>query len=148
MMELIEALKKAQATTFALYLKAHNFHWNVEGPDFAQYHDFFANFYEEVYSAVDKIAEYVRTLDEYSPGSFERFQELSIIQGQTKIPRARLMIEELLENNNTIINLLNQTFASAEQENNQGIANFVAERLDAQAKHGWMLRSFLKDQRA
>ena len=145
---LSDDLKTLLATQYALSIKAQNFHWNVEGPDFAQYHDFFANFYEEVYSAVDRIAEYIRTLQEYSPGSFERFQELSIIQGQTKIPRARLMIEELLSDNGALIDLLNQTFVSAEQENNQGIANFIAERLDAQAKHGWMLRSFLKDERA
>ena len=145
---LSDDLKTLLATQYALSIKAQNFHWNVEGPDFAQYHDFFANFYEEVYSAVDRIAEYIRTLQEYSPGSFERFQELSIIQGQTKIPRARLMIEEVLSDNGALIDLLNQTFVSAEQENNQGIANFIAERLDAQAKHGWMLRSFLKDERA
>ena len=145
---LADDLKTLLATQYALSIKAQYFHWNVEGPDFAQYHDYFANFYEEVYSAVDPIAEYIRTLQEYSPGSFERFQELSIIQGQQKVPRARLMFEELLANNNTVIDLLNQTFASAEQENKQGIANFIAERLDAQAKHGWMLRSFLKDERA
>jgi starvation-inducible DNA-binding protein len=121
----------------------------VEGPDFAQLHEFFGNLYEEVYNnSIDKTAEYIRTLDEYAPGSFERFNELSLIPGQTKIPRARLMIEELLANNNTLIELLNDCFAVAEQENNQGIANFIAERLDAQAKHGWMLKSFLKDQRA
>jgi starvation-inducible DNA-binding protein len=145
---LADDLKTLLATQYALSIKAQYFHWNVEGPDFAQYHDYFANFYEEVYSAVDRIAEYIRTLQEYSPGSFERFQELSIIQGQTKVPRARLMFEELLADNNTVIDLLNQIFVSAEQENKQGIANFVAERLDAQAKHGWMLRSFLKEERA
>ena len=145
---LADDLKTLLATQYALSIKAQYFHWNVEGSDFAQYHDFFANFYEEVYSAVDRIAEYIRTLQEYSPGSFERFQELSIIQGQTKVPRARLMIEELLSDNVVVIDLLNQCFASATQENKQGIANFVAERLDAQEKHGWMLRSFLKDERA
>ena len=145
---LADDLKTLLATQYALSIKAQYFHWNVEGSDFAQYHDYFANFYQEVYSAVDPIAEYIRTLQEYSPGSFERFQELSIIQGQQKVPRARLMFEELLADNNTVIDLLNQTFASAEQENKQGIANFIAERLDAQAKHGWMLRSFLKDERA
>jgi starvation-inducible DNA-binding protein len=131
-----------------LSIKAQNFHWNVEGPDFAQYHDYFANFYEEVYSAVDRIAEYIRTLQEYSPGSLVRFAELSVIQDQTKIPRARLMFEELLSDNGVMIDLLNQCFASAEQENNQGIVNFIAERLDAHGKHGWMLRSFLKGDRA
>ena len=71
-----------------------------------------------------------------------------MIQDQTKIPRARLMFEELLSDNGVMINLLNQCFASAEQENNQGIVNFIAERLDAHGKHGWMLRSFLKGDRA
>ena len=145
---LSDNLKVLLASTQAFAIKSQNFHWNVEGPDFAQYHEFFSNFYEEVYGAVDRIAEFIRTLDEYSPGSFERFQELSVISGQTKIPRARLMIEELLSDNTIMIDLLNQTFASAEQENKQGIANFIAERLDAHGKHGWMLRSFLKEQRA
>lgn len=145
---LADDLKTLLGTQYALSIKAQNFHWNVEGPDFAQYHDFFANFYEEVYSAVDRIAEYIRTLQEYSPGSLVRFAELSVIQDQTKIPRARLMIEELLSDNGVMIDLLNQCFAGAEQENNQGIANFIAERLDAHGKHGWMLRSFLKGDRA
>jgi starvation-inducible DNA-binding protein len=146
---LADSLKTLLATEYAFSIKAQLFHWNVEGPDFAQLHEFFGNLYEEVYgNSIDKTAEYIRTLDEYAPGSFERFNELSQIQGQTKIPRARLMIEELLADNTTLINLLNDCFAVAEQENNQGIANFIAERLDAQAKHGWMLKSFLKDQRA
>ena len=145
---LADDLKTLLGTQYALSIKAQNFHWNVEGPDFAQYHDYFANFYEEVYSAVDRIAEYIRTLQEYSPGSLVRFAELSVIQDQTKIPRARVMFEELLSDNGVMINLLNQCFASAEQENNQGIVNFIAERLDAHGKHGWMLRSFLKGDRA
>jgi starvation-inducible DNA-binding protein len=146
---LADSLKTLLATDYAFSIKAQLFHWNVEGPDFAQLHDFFGNLYQEVYgNSIDKTAEYIRTLDEYAPGSFERFSELSQIQGQTKIPRARLMIEELLADNSILINLLNDCFAVAEQENNQGIANFIAERLDAQAKHGWMLSAFLKDQRA
>ena len=146
---LADSLKTLLATEYAFSIKAQLFHWNVEGTDFAQLHEFFGNLYEEVYgNSIDKTAEYIRTLDEYAPGSFERYNELSQIQGQTKIPRARLMIEELLADNTTLINLLNDCFAVAEQENNQGIANFIAERLDAQAKHGWMLKSFLKDQRA
>jgi len=121
----------------------------VEGPDFAQLHEFFGNIYEEVYNnSIDRTAEYIRVLDDYTPGSFERFAELSEISGQTKIPRARLMIEELLANNGQLIELLNQTFQIAEQENQQGIMDFLAERIDAHGKHGWMLKSFLKDQRA
>jgi starvation-inducible DNA-binding protein len=146
---LSDALKTLLATEYAFAIKSQFFHWNVEGPDFAQLHEFFGELYEEVNdNAIDRAAEFIRTLDDYTPGSFERFAELSIIRGQTKVPRARLMLEELLDNNTQVIDLLNQCFAAAEQENQQGIANFIAERLDAHGKHGWMLRSFLKDNRA
>jgi starvation-inducible DNA-binding protein len=146
---LADSLKTLLATEYAFSLKAQLFHWNVEGPDFAQLHEFFGNLYEEVYNnSIDRTAEYIRALGDYAPGSYERFSELSIIQGQTKIPRARLMIEELLANNSQMLDLLNETFSVAEQENQQGIVNFIAERIDAHQKHGWMLRSFLKDERA
>ena len=146
---LADALKTLLATEYAFSIKAQLFHWNVEGPDFAQLHEFFGNLYEEVYNgSIDRTAEYIRAMGDYSPGSFERFAELSEISGQTKIPRARLMIEELLANNSQLLELLNKCFATAESENQQGIANFIAERIDAHQKHGWMLRSFLKDERA
>jgi len=146
---LADDLKILLATQYAYSIKAQYFHWNIEGPDFAQLHKFFQKLYEEVYNnSVDKTAEYIRALDEYTPGSMERFVELSAISGQLRVPRARLMIEELLADTTLLIDMLNQCFAAAEQENQQGIANFVAERLDAMAKHAWMLRSFLKDNRA
>jgi starvation-inducible DNA-binding protein len=146
---LADNLKVLLASVYSFSIKAQYFHWNVEGDNFPQYHEFFGNLYEEVYNnSVDKIAEYIRTLDVYAPGSFTRFQELSIIEDQLKVPRAELMFEELYHDNAKLIDLLNQCFASAENENNQGIANFIAERLDAQAKHQWMIRSILKKQRA
>ena len=146
---LADSLKILLATEYAFSIKAQLFHWNVEGPDFAQLHEFFGNLYEEVYNgSIDKTAEYIRAMGDYSPGSFERFAELSIIQGQTKIPRARLMIEELLSDSGQIIELLNQCFADATQENAQDVANFIAERLSQQNKFAWQLRSSLKDERA
>ena len=145
---LADSLKTLLATEFAYYLKAHAFHWNVEGSDFYQYHTFFQAIYEDAYSAVDPTAEYIRALGEYTPGSMERFLELSIISGQTKIPRARLMIEELLANSGQMIELLDQCFAEATQENKQDIANFIAERLSQTNKFAWQLRSSLKDNRA
>ena len=141
-------LKTLLATAYAFVVKAQFFHWNVEGPDFSQYHKFLGKLYEEVYSSIDPTAEYIRILDEYTPGSFERFSELSLIQGQTKVPRARLIFTELLADNQTMIDLLNQCFESAAAENQEGIANFIAERIDAHGKHGWMLKSFLKEDRA
>jgi starvation-inducible DNA-binding protein len=145
---LTEDLKVLLASVNSLSIKAQNFHWNVEGDNFPQYHEFFGNFYEEVYSAVDRVAEYIRTLDAYTPGSLTRYAELSIIQDQLKIPRAELMFAELFEDNIKMIELLNHCFTSATQENKQGIANFIAERLDAHEKHQWQVRSILKKARA
>lgn len=145
---LADDLKTLLATQYAFVIKAQFFHWNVEGPDFGELHEFFGNIYSDVYGAIDPTAEYIRTLDDYTPGSFERFTELSQIAGQIKVPRARLMIEELLQDNVLMLDLLNSVFESAQQERQEGIANFIAERIDAHGKHGWMLRSYLKDQRA
>jgi starvation-inducible DNA-binding protein len=145
---LSDLLKQLLATNFAYYLKAQYFHWNVEGPDFGQLHEFFAEIYGDAYSAVDKIAEYIRTLDDYAPGSFERFQELSQIAGQTKIPRARLMLEELLANTEEMKTIVMQVFEVAQAEGREDIANFMAERQDAHGKYAWQLKSFLKDARA
>ena len=146
---LADNLKCVLACSYALAVKAQNFHWNVEGPDFPQYHEFFGNLYEEINgNAIERTAEFIRTLDEYSPGSFSRFLELSKIPEQTRIPRAELMMQELYNDNLTMVDTLNEAFAAAEEENQQGIANFIAERLDAHGKHSWMLRSILKRQRA
>jgi starvation-inducible DNA-binding protein len=146
---LTDDLKTLLATEYAFVIKAQLFHWNVEGPDFAQLHKFFGKIYQEVYdNSIDQTAEFIRILDDYTPGSFERFMELSEISGQTKIPRARLMIEELLKDTDTMIDLLNRTFDQAEAEDQQGIMDFLAGRIDAMGKHRWMLRSFLRDERA
>ena len=141
---LSDDLKVLLASSYAYQLKAHMFHWNVEGSDFAQLHDFFGELYAEVFASVDKTAELVRQLDEYAPGSFDRFRSLSIVDDQTKVPRAQLMIQELLQDTEKMIDLTKRMVGVAQQEGEEGIANFVAERIDAFAKHAWMLRSFLK----
>lgn len=145
---LVDDLKTLLATQYAFVVKAQFFHWNVEGSDFAQLHEFFGNIYEEVYeNSIDKTAEFIRILDDYTPGSFERFSELSQIKGQLKVPRARLMIQELLADCQTMIDLLNSTFDTAESEDQQGIMDFLAQRIDAMGKHRWMRRSFLREER-
>jgi starvation-inducible DNA-binding protein len=145
---LSDDLKTLLASNFAYYLKAQMFHWNVEGPDFSQLHDFFAEIYQDAYSAVDQIAEYIRTLEDYAPGSLERFNELSQIPGQTKIPRARLMLEELLADTETMKSIVMQVFQAAQAEGREDIANFMAERQNSHGKYAWQLKSFLKDARA
>jgi starvation-inducible DNA-binding protein len=145
---LVDLLKTLLGSQFAYYVKAHGFHWNIESPDFYQYHKFFQKIYEDAYEAIDVIAEYIRSLDEYAPGSMDRFLELSQIPGQTKVPRAKLMIEELLADSQTMVDLLNQCFVAATKENKQDIANFIAERLSQTNKFAWQLRSSLKEARA
>lgn len=145
---LSDTLKQFLASTFAYYLKAHYFHWNVEGPDFVQLHELFSNIYEDAFGAIDPTAEYIRTEEEYAPGSFERFQELSLIQGQTKVPRARLMIEELLADTQTMKDLSKNLFDEATQVGREDVANFAAERQSQHGKYAWQLKSLLKDQRA
>jgi starvation-inducible DNA-binding protein len=145
---LTDALKTLLATSYAFVIKAQNFHWNVEGSDFPQYHKFLGKLYEEVYdNTLDRTAEYIRTLDEYTPGSIERFAELSMISDQTLIPRAELMMAELLRDNEIIINLLKECYDVSEAKKEYGISNFIAERLDAHNKHRWMIKSILKKSR-
>ena len=104
---LIDDLKILLATQYAFVVKAQFFHWNVEGPDFGQLHEQFGDIYTEVYeNSIDQTAEFIRILDDYTPGSFERFGELSQIRGQLKVPRASLMIVELLADCQTLIDLL------------------------------------------
>ena len=145
---LSDALKTILASTMVFSAKARGFHWNVEGGNFPQYHEFFDDLYTEVYDSTDKCAELVRQLDSYAPGSMSRFLELSIIGEQTKIPRAELMIAELFDDNEKIVALLKESFTVAEEENEQGVADFIAGRIDAHGKWGWQLRSILKKDRA
>jgi len=144
MEELVSKMKVVLASTFAIYLKAHNFHWNVEGPNFPQFHEFFGNVYEEYFSAVDPIAEEIRTLGAYAPGSFVRYMEDSIVKDEINIPSALSMASKLKEDNMKIIVLLKETQKIAEKENAVGLANFLQDRIDRHYKHDWMLRSITK----
>jgi len=144
-MEMLQKLmKKLLADTFAMYLKAHNYHWNVEGADFAQYHDFFGNLYTEIHGAVDPTAEQIRTLDTYTPGSLQRFSELTEIEDELMTPDAREMCRRLAVDNQKVLATLNMAFKMASTSDKQGIADFLAGRIDAHEKHAWMLRSFSK----
>ena len=93
---LSDNLKVLLASTQSFAIKTQNFHWNVEGSNFPQYHAFFDTLYGDVNATIDPIAEYIRILGQYTPGSLSRYTELSIIQDQTKVPRAELMFVELL----------------------------------------------------
>ena len=141
---LIEIMKKVLADTFALYLKAHSYHWNVEGSNFPQYHEFFGNLYEELHGAVDPIAEEIRSLDAYAPGSFTRFMELTDIEDEVTVPAGVEMARRLMTDNERVLATLNMAFKLADTMDKQGLADFLAGRIDVHNKHGWMLRSITK----
>lgn len=144
MEELINKMKVVLASSFAFYLKAHNYHWNVEGVNFPQYHEFFGNLYEEVHSAVDKIAEEIRALDSYAPGSLKRFSELSTIMDETSVPSAVIMCQRLAKDNDSLLIDLELAYSEAERTKQLGLANFLQDRMDVHKKHGWMLRAIQK----
>jgi starvation-inducible DNA-binding protein len=142
--KLLNAMKIAFASEFAFYLKAHMFHWNVEGADFSEFHGLFGDIYEEVYGSIDPFAENIRKLDAYVPGSF---QEMSMIPGASvdvEVPTAIEMVTILLADNEKLTKLMGMVYKLAEATGEFGLANFLADRQDAHRKHGWMLRATLK----
>ncbi len=144
MNELIDEMKTALATVFAFYLKAHYFHWNVEGPNFPQYHNFFGELYEDVWASVDQYAEEIRALGAYAPGSLERFKQLSKIDDELNIPNSITMIRELTLDNDRIISMLENINRLANDYVKSGLSNFIEDRIDKHNKHAWMLRAISK----
>jgi starvation-inducible DNA-binding protein len=144
MEELAKALKIAFASEFSFYLKAHYFHWNVEGENFQQYHELFGGIYEEVYGNIDAFAENIRKANSYTPGSFERFSMLSKIDDETEIPDAMTMTQILLADSEKMAEIFKLVFAMSEREGEHGLSDFLASRQDAHRKHSWMLRATLK----
>jgi starvation-inducible DNA-binding protein len=142
--ELVQAMKKSLADTFAFYLKAQGFHWNVEGPNFPQYHALFDTIYNEVYGSIDRFAEEIRAMDAYAPASFARFSELTSLQDEIQILNAQGMLAKLLADNDVVLASLEQAYELAEVAHNHGLSNFLAERQDAHKKHAWMLKATLK----
>ena len=145
MEEITNPLKIAFADTYALYLKAQNYHWNVEGPMFLMYHDFFGNIYEEVGGAIDQFAEEIRAQKSYVPASFERFKELSTIEDESLIQLLpTTMVTNLFEDNNRVLASLQLARNVADEYKQNGLVNFLEERLDQHNKHAWMLRASMK----
>jgi starvation-inducible DNA-binding protein len=144
MEELQQAAKVAFATEFSFYLKAHNFHWNVEGSDFKQYHDLFGGIYEEVYGSIDAFAEQIRSLGTYVPASYTRFSMLTQIDDETQILPRQAMVEALIVDNEKTVKILKLVFQQSEANQEYGFSDFIAGRIDAHRKHGWMLRASAK----
>lgn len=144
MEQLIEQMKVILGTNFGLYFKAHSFHWNVEGPNFAEYHNFLGAFYEGVFANTDPIAEHIRALGSYAPTTLLRMMELSKVQDVVAIPSPLVMMSELASDNDKYIMELRAGIAIADAANEPAVGNFLQDILDAHQKHGWMLKSFTR----
>jgi len=144
MEQLQRAAKVAFASEFTFYLKAHFFHWNVEGINFGELHDLFGTIYEEVYGSVDDFAEKIRSLGAYAPGSNSRFNVLSQIDDETTVLSPEAMVAELLQDSDNMVKVLKRVYDIAEAQGEHGFSNFLAERMDAHRKHSWQLRATAK----
>ena len=144
----MEALQKAAkiafASEFTFYLKAHFFHWNVEGINFRELHDLFGTIYQEVYGSIDDFVEKIRALGAYAPGSNSRFGMLSLIQDETTVLPPEQMVVELLQESDNMVKILKRVYDIAEAAGEHGFSNFLAERMDAHRKHSWQLRATAK----
>lgn len=142
--DLIKLSKVAFASEYAFMVKAQFFHWNIEGPNFPQYHELLDTIYSEVQDNIDAFAENIRKIGGYTPASFSRFSMLSAIEDETQIIPAESMLVELLQDCERMIDVYKIVFQLAEANKEFGLSNFYADRQDAHAKHCWMLKSTLK----
>lgn len=141
MEELHNALKIVLADTFTMYFKTHSYHWNVIGPNFPEYHEFFGDLYSEIHGAVDNIAEQIRAVNSFAPASLDRLKELTRIQEADTIPTSDRMFQVLINDNNIVLDSLKQAYDLADKNGELGLANFLQDRMDIHKKHGWMLRA-------
>ena len=145
MSDLAAELKSLLADVVSVYLRAHGYHWNVEGPDFAQYHALFESIYSDTYESIDPIAENIRKLGDYAPYRLERFSELATVPTSNRVANdARSLANDLLAANEFLVNRLKSVFKVADEADEQGIANFISERIDMHQKWVWQLRASVK----
>ena len=139
-------LAKLLADTYTLYLTTHNFHWNVTGPQFNTLHTMFMQQYTELWNAVDPIAERIRALGHWAPGSYAQFAALnSMDDAPAKPPKATAMIRILVAGHETVARTARTAFPIAEKAGDQPTADLLTQRLDIHEKNAWMLRSLLED---
>jgi len=140
--DLAEMMKTVLSTAFSLYLKTHNYHWNVTGPNFIQYHEYFGDLYEEIHDSVDLYAEHIRTLGFFTPGSLKRFSEMSMVEDEMAIPTPDVMFVRLSGDNMKLLELLRNARDVADELNEYGVVNFLEGQIDSHEKIQWMLSSF------
>jgi starvation-inducible DNA-binding protein len=141
--EISQGLSRLLADTFTLYLKTHNFHWNVTGPMFQTLHVMFEEQYNELWTATDLVAERIRSLGFPAPGTFGEFTSLSTVKETDGAPEATEMIRLLVEGHETAARTAREVFTTADEANDQPTADLLTERMQQHEKTAWMLRSLL-----
>jgi starvation-inducible DNA-binding protein len=136
-------LSRLLADSYALYLKTHNFHWNVTGPMFQTLHTLFMEQYTEQWNALDEIAERIRALGHPAPGSYTQFAKLSSIPDETGVPAATDMIRQLIEAQETVARTARALFPTIDNASDEPTADLLTQRLQVHEKNAWMLRSLL-----
>ena len=137
-------LSKLLADTYTLYLKTHKFHWNVTGPHFNSLHTMFETQYTEQWLAVDEVAERIRILDVYAPGSYAEFGKLTKIKEEAGVPNWKDMVSQLVDGHDIAAATAREVIKVADKVGDQGTAAMVTDRLEAHEKPAWILRSLLK----
>ena len=142
--EIAQGLSHLLADTYTLYLKTHNFHWNVTGPMFSTLHILFEQHYTELATAVDVIAERIRALGVAAPGSYKQFAELSSIEEETGVPSAEEMIRQLVKGQEAVVKTARAVFPVVDKANDEPTADLLTQRMQIHEKNAWMLRSLLE----
>jgi starvation-inducible DNA-binding protein len=142
--KIAQGLSRLLADTYLLYLKTHNFHWNVEGPMFQTLHTLFMAQYTEAWNAIDPIAERIRALGHYAPGTYKEYLKLASVKETDGVPRAPQMVKLLIEGQEAVARTARAVLPVADAANDQPTLDLLTQRLDVHEKNAWMLRSLLK----
>lgn len=141
--KIAEGLARLLADTYTLYLKTHNYHWNVTGPLFNTLHSMFEEQYTELAQAVDEIAERIRALGHFAPGSYKAFAKLASVEEEEGVPSAEEMIRQLVVGQETVARTAREAFPVADDAGDQPTADLLTQRMQVHEKNAWMLRSML-----
>jgi starvation-inducible DNA-binding protein len=142
--EIAHGLSRLLADTYVVYLKTHNFHWNVEGPMFQTLHQMFMEQYTETWNAIDLIAERIRSLGEYAPGTYKQYAKLARIRETDGVPKAEQMVRLLIEGQEAVVRTAREVLPVADRANDEPTLDLLTQRMQVHEKNAWMLRSLLK----
>ncbi len=139
-----KGLSRVLADSYLVYLKTHNFHWNVEGPMFQTLHDMFMQQYTETWNAIDEIAERIRALGHYAPGTYKEYAKLARVKETDGVPKAEKMVRLLIEGQEAIVKTAREVIPIADKANDEPTLDLLTQRMQIHEKNAWMLRSLLK----